>query len=157
MVPLPVGHSPRVTVWLCFDDIREAVNAIDEVEMVNPAYQAVYITQPEYAFGTQAGAGRGIKATTSFYDGQVTFTALYKGQDYEANAEGLFEYVEGTAKSIGDIVAVAETTIDPNVRQFRVEFMKINDAKYVAETVTEQDPGRFKVSQTHRSSLINQC
>lgn len=144
-------------MWLCFDDIREAVTAIDEVEMVNPAYQAVYITQPEYAFGTQSGGGRGIQATTSFYDGQVTLTALYKGQGYEVDAEGLYEYVEGTAKSIGDIIAVAETTLDPNVRQFRVEFMKINDAKYVAETITEQDPGKFKVSQTHRSSLIKQC
>ena len=76
VVPLPVGHSPRVTVWLCFDDIREAVNAIDEVETVNPSYQAVYITQPEYAFGTQASGERGIQAATCFYDGQVTFTAL---------------------------------------------------------------------------------
>ena len=24
VVPLPVGHSPRVTVWFCFDDFREA-------------------------------------------------------------------------------------------------------------------------------------
>ena len=50
-----------------------------------------------------------------------------------------------------------QTPIDPNVRQFRVEFMKINDAKYVADTITEQDPGRFKVSPIYRSSLIKQC
>ena len=50
-----------------------------------------------------------------------------------------------------------QTTIDPNVRQFRVEFMKINDAKYVADTIMVQDPGRFKVSQPYCSSLLRQC
>jgi hypothetical protein len=157
VVPLPAGPSARVTVWLCFDDIRDSVTAIDEVKTVNPDYQAVYVTQTEYAFGTQTGGGRGVQPTTSFYDGSVIFIALNKGQGCEVDAEGLFEWVEGTAKSIGDIVAVAETKLDSNARHFRVEFMKINDAKYVAATVTEQDPGRFKVSQTHRSSLINQC
>ena len=124
--------------------------------MANPSGRVSYINQTEYAYGKQVGQGRGVQEDTKFYDGQLTVLAIYQGRPDQFNVTGLFESVEGTARGFGEVHAIVETVLDTNVRQYKVEFYKITDAKYMAENVTENEPGNFKVSPGSRSFLIQQ-
>lgn len=156
VAPPSANGSSRITVWLAFDDMRDAAKAIKDVEIVNSACQISYIPQTEYACGTKAGEGHGIQEATSFYDGQVILLAKYnRGEDYEAR--GLYEYVQGTATHFGDIVGVNEKIVGANVRHYHVEFFKISDAKFMAESLTENEPGLFEVSSLGRSSFMRAC
>ena len=135
-------------MFLAFDDMRDAANAIEDVAHVNPACVICYIPQTEYACGTKAVESHGIQEPTSFYDGQVILLAKYGfGEDHEA--QGLYEYVKGTATQFGAIVGVNEKIISGNVRHYHIEFFKISDAKFMADSVTESEqPGRFEVTSS---------
>jgi hypothetical protein len=136
--------------------MRDAAKAIDEVALVNPACTISYIPQTEYACGTKTGENHGIKEATSFYDGQVMLLAKYsRGDGFEA--KGLYEYVRGTATHFGDIVGVNEKIVSANVRHYHIEFFKISDAKFMAMSMTENEPGQCKVCSLGRSFIMRVC
>lgn len=157
MVCPPAGTGSRfVTIWLLFDDMRDAANAMDELKLLCPEAHLTYISQTEFVYGTKANADRGIQKDTSFYDGQLVLTATFVGKSHEFDAGGLYERIVGLCKYVGDIVGVAERIVDANLRHYHVEFQKISDAKYLEGSIGEIEPDRMPVWFT-RSSLLDIC
>lgn len=142
-----------MSVYLSFDDIRYAEAGLGEIEIVNSACNAVYITQPEYAHGKKTGQGRGVQEPTKFFDGQVTVTAKYGGSDDEWSYNGLFQCVEHIAEQFGEIIGLVETERDYCHRQYNVEFYKISDALEMAENVSPTEPGVYCVCSAPHSSF----
>ena len=98
--PPPTNGSSCIAVWVAFDDMVDAAKAIADVQDVNPKCQISYVPQTEYACGINAAKGYGIPKPTAFYDGQLTFIAKYQGVGDGSEAEGLYQFIESTAKAV---------------------------------------------------------
>ena len=59
-----------MNVWLSFDGMRDAANAVEDVERLCPASRLSYMSHNEFVFGSRADGLRGIQKETSFYDGR---------------------------------------------------------------------------------------
>lgn len=145
----PSPESDFLHMYICFDDVRDAKNALGEVQLVNTKLKAHYISQTEYQSSRQDANGNGTRQTTSFHDGQVSFDATYTGSQSDFSTNGLFESIERMAADFGDVLGVSETESDGDGarRHFRVEFFKITDAKVVVGVITADTPVFFTVRQ----------
>ena len=146
MVCPPNAGMSYLTVWLSFDDMRDASNAMEDVGRLCPASRLSYISHNEFVFGSRANGPRGIQSETSFYDGQLVLKATFFEHGKEFSARGLYEEVVALCKRIGEIVGVAERIVDANIRHYHVEFYKISDAKYMVAQSDDQAPTDINVS-----------
>ena len=146
--PPPTNNSNRADVYANFDDIRDAVTAFGEIELVNPNWSVKYITQTEYASGRKGGNQNGLQEPSSFHDGQVVFKADFNGLSSEFTLDGLFDKITELAGTFGEVIGVAEMNVDAGNRQYRAEYYKITAAQQVLSMVTEKNPGTFGVSST---------
>lgn len=134
-----MNNSNYTNVWICFNDIRDAVTAFGEIELVNPNWSAHYITQTEYVSGMKV-AGNGLQEPSSFHDGQLVFVARFTGLNNEFTVDGLYDIVTELAKKFGDIIGVREMDVEGTVQEFRVEFCQISAAKRILSRMTEESP-----------------
>lgn len=143
-VPPPVGNSNYTDVFFSFDDIRDAAQAEGDLEVVNPNWSIVYMSQTEYVSGRKGGTGSQEKS--SFHDGQLVLVAQFKGLNSEQTLDGVFNMITTLAKDFGEVIGVREMDVDGGNRQYRVEYYKISAAKRVISRMTEESPAKLGVS-----------
>lgn len=146
------GGEKIFTAYLCFDDIRDAAIAIEQVDMIAQGWDAKYISQTEYAAVVKAGPGGVQKISTAFYDGQIVLTAVHDGSDEERNVQGLYNWIKGNAAAFGDVLAIEASELQEDVMQYRIEFYTISAAADMGAEASE--PGNeFEVSSLARPPL----
>lgn len=137
-----------ITLLLCFDDLRDAAEAENDVGIVRQKWQLSHITQAEYAASSDAN---GTQEATDAFDGQVVFSCVWQGDLKDIDTQGLRAAVLAEATELGDVYAFAEMS-KPNTQavEFRVEFYKIKDAHKVLELITDVQPASHMVSLPNR-------
>ena len=131
-----------MNVFICFDDTRDAGLSFEQIQTVNTTWNAVYISQTEYASAKSIGT----QELTSFHDGQVIFAARFKGLTSEFGVNGLIDAVQHLAGQFGDVLAFAEMDSEAGYWSFRVEYYKISVANHVIATLTAASPRSVGVS-----------
>ena len=151
---VPVNTSgKKVTLYLSFDDIRNAAKSLEQAITVDSTCKPSYITQPEYAYGKKLGEDRGKQEPTSFYDGQLILEADFRGHPSEIipHSEGLAVTVTKVAKSFGPIISIVELASEKKtIRKWRVEFRRLSDADFMALSVVKDEEAQHKVSPTNK-------
>lgn len=158
--PTPADGSRFFNLFICFHDIRDAKMANEQLQAVNPNWTAHFTNQPEYAYAKKTANGTGSSDATSFYDGQVIFTAQYEGLSSEFSHHHLLEDVRKLAASYGDVLAVADEDGKAGDREFRVEYYSIKTAKNVVQKVSKLNPAHVGVSNNGARilwSIANTC
>lgn len=150
--PPPGAGATHTKIYVCYNDIRDAAQAFDVVQMINPNLEAFYISQTEYA----SSRLNGTQETTSYYDGQVIFTARFSGlsSDLAPAISALHNAVKELAAAHGDVLVIDELEAEVGCFEFRVEFNRITDAKNVISKVTEDSPHKIGVSLLQDSPVI---
>ena len=114
-------------MYICFNDVRDAAAAFEQIQKIDPTIIVVYITQTEFANAKENGT----EEPTSFNDGQVLWIANYLGKSKtaESPAADIFDAIVKEARGFGDIRSVAEVGAQSGCLEFRMEFYRINEAK----------------------------
>ncbi|CAK3942856.1 hypothetical protein MYCFIDRAFT_82251 [Lecanosticta acicola] len=132
------GQSSKfISIYICFDDVADAAQAISDIEVVPGAQDWVpsYITQTEYAAKLPFDSG----IQTSFFDGQVVFAAGFQGILTAVDASYLPGKVRAFAEDFGEILAF-DVNAGSDAVDFRIEFTKISVARSALGLVTTAQP-----------------
>lgn len=116
-------------MYLCFDDVRQAASAIDEVLMARNHWETEFVSFNEYS----QGAGH-------FFDGQVIFTAEFVGQISQVDTEDAHFAVQNAINKFGDVLAQSEIGQSSNKMQYRVEYYQISSAHKAIAELSGQTP-----------------
>ena len=151
VAPPPANGSKSTNVFICFNDLRHAKEAFEQIQVVNPNWSGTYISQTEYASVKKSCDNGTQEVSTSFHDGQVIFVLSFAGRSTEFKLDGLYDQVRNFAKTFGEVVAFSELDSEGITWKFRAEFYMISIAKEVLDNVTKSNPSQLGV----RTSLSN--
>lgn len=145
--PAPIDASKKTTLYLRFDDMRDAEAAFEQIETVDPTYHLAYISQSEWADGLR-DSQYGTQTSTHFFDGQVLYTCEFKHSaiDFHEQKAHLEARVRELAEDAGEVVVFDYYEGEGGKMVFRVEYFKISAAKAIADHVTPKHIGGWTVT-----------
>ena len=112
---------------------------------MNTNWNPIHTSQVEYAFAKKSAEHNSQNDGTSFYDGQVIFTAQFGGLPSEYEHENLFHQVQVFAAKYGDLLAIEQMDVEGDM-QIHAEYYSIKAAKSVVAATPKDNPTRLGVS-----------
>jgi hypothetical protein len=122
----------RVVLVGCFDDVRHTQEVQEYIEMAQ-------LNSLEFTYVTQMDFGKAVNTNTdnskseqksNWYDGQVSFVAIFDGPTSAFKTDGAKETVRDFAEKFGEVRAFAQNEMAdmPNL-EYRAEYFRISAAK----------------------------
>lgn len=140
----PASGSKDITAFFCFNSLRAADEAAQDVGMVATDLDVYYISQADYAL---AGASHGTPDRTSPYDGQALFIATADNGKASLQLAELEAKVRELAETFGEVRALAlHAQPSSKTWHFRAEYDMITEAFQAISLVHGVQPARFNVS-----------